>query len=120
MSAAASTNSNPVVELKDVVVEYPNGVRALDKISLDIFDGDLVGLIGPNGAGKSTLLNVILGLILPASGSAKLFGEAISSKNLKHIGYVPQNVHPADQKFPSTVFETVLLGRVPRAGLFHR
>ena len=79
-----------------------------------------MGLIGPNGAGKTTLLSVILGLIKPDSGVVKLFGEPISNKNLRRVGYVPQALHSTAVGFPSTVFETVLFGRVPRAGLFHR
>ena len=74
-----------VVECDDVVVQYPNGVRALDHISLAIEKKDLVGLIGPNGAGKTTLLSVILGLIKPNSGVVKLFGEPISNKNLRRV-----------------------------------
>ncbi len=109
-----------IVECDDVVVQYPNGVRALDHISLAIDRKDLVGLIGPNGAGKTSLLSVILGLIRPDSGVVRLFGEPISNKNLRRVGYVPQALHSTAVGFPSTVSETVLFGRVPRAGLFHR
>ena len=55
----------PVVEIRDLSVRYPNGVIALDSITLDVNDKDLIALIGPNGAGKSTLIKVILGLIKP-------------------------------------------------------
>jgi zinc transport system ATP-binding protein len=109
-----------IVECDDVVVQYPNGVRALDHISLTIDRKDLVGLIGPNGAGKTSLLNVILGLIKPDSGAVRLFGEPVSNNNLRRVGYVPQALHSTAVGFPATVFETVLFGRVPRAGLFHR
>jgi len=108
-----------VIQLIDVVVDYSNGVRALDHLSLDVSKNDIVGLIGPNGAGKSTLLGVMLGLVKPNSGTVRLFGEPISSKNLRRVGYVPQNLQSANE-FPATVVETVLLGRVPRTGLFHR
>ena len=108
-----------IIELEDVGVKYPNGVQALNHITLEIFKNDLMGLIGPNGAGKSTLLSVILGLIKPSFGIVKLFGEPVLSKNLRRVGYVPQFSYSADE-FPATVFETVLLGRVPRVGLFHR
>lgn len=109
-----------VVEFKDVTVRYPNGVIALDGITLDIHSGDLVGLIGPNGSGKSTLLNVILGLVNPTSGTVLLFGAPVSCENLRRIGYVSQKAQPKDANFPSTVFETVLMGRISKAGLFHR
>jgi len=114
------SDAKPVVELSDIVVQYPNGVVALDHISLNFYEGDLVRLIGPNGAGKSTLLSIILGLTRPTSGGAKLFGEPISSANLRRVGYVPQTMQSSATAFPATVFETVLLGRIPRAGLFHR
>jgi zinc transport system ATP-binding protein len=112
--------SNPIIELHDVSVRYGNGVLALDKITLDVNNRDLIGLIGPNGAGKSTLLNVVLGLIKPTSGSVKLFGSEVLSKNLKYVGYVPQKAQAQDPNFPFTVFETVMLGRAVRRGLLQR
>jgi zinc transport system ATP-binding protein len=110
----------PIVELENVRVDYPGGVQAIDQVNLEIFEKDLIGLIGPNGAGKSTLLGVILGLIKPTHGAVKLFGEAPKPKNLRLVGYVPQKAQVVDTNFPATVDETVLLGRVPSAGLFHR
>jgi len=112
--------NQPIVELENVRVDYPGGVQAIDKVNLEIFEKDLVGLIGPNGAGKSTLIGVILGLIKPRHGSVRLFGEALKPRNLRLIGYVPQKAQLIDNNFPATVDETVLLGRVPGAGLFHR
>lgn len=110
----------PIVEFRDVSVRYDNGVLALDRITLDVNDRDLIGLIGPNGAGKSTLLKVILGLIKTTSGSVKLFDDEALAKNLKCVGYVPQKAQAQDPTFPFTVFETVMLGRTARAGLLHR
>ncbi len=92
----------------------------MDHITFTIYEKDFIGLIGPNGAGKSTLLSVILGLIKPTSGTVKLFGEPISLRNLRKVGYVPQTLQSSIAGFPATVFETVLFGRIPRAGLFHR
>src|SRR5207253_10441398 len=88
--------------------------------SLQVYQRDIVGIIGPNGAGKSTLLSVVLGLVKPTTGEARLFGKPISSDGLRRVGYVPQKAQPRDINFPSTVYETVLMGRVPKAGLFHR
>ena len=112
--------AKPVVELRDICVRYPNGVLALDGITLDVHDLDLIALIGPNGAGKSTLLKVILGLIKPTSGSIKLFGSEDLTQNLKYVGYVPQSAQARDPNLPFTVFETVILGRTPQAGLLRR
>jgi zinc transport system ATP-binding protein len=112
--------AKPVVELRDIGVKYPNGVIALEGITLDVNDLDLIALIGPNGAGKSTLLKVILGLIKPTSGTIKLFGSEDLMQNLKYVGYVPQSAQARDPNLPFTVFETVILGKTPQLGLFHR
>jgi zinc transport system ATP-binding protein len=109
----------PVVELSNVSVRYANGVLALDGINIDVNEKDLIALIGPNGAGKSTLLNIILGLVKPTTGSVKLFGTQELTKNLKYVGYVPQGAQARDANLPFSVFETVMLGRTPHAGLFH-
>ena len=99
-------------------MRYPGGVQALDHITLKIRKGDFVGLIGPNGAGKSTLLNVILGIVKPNTGYVRLFGEPISPRNLRKIGYVPQIPYSKDTNFPSTVYEAVLMGRIPHSSRF--
>jgi len=114
------TASNVIVDLEQIGVQYEGGVQALENISLQIYQKDLVGIIGPNGAGKSTLLSVILGLVKPTSGNVRLFGNPVSGEGLRRVGYVPQKAQPRDINFPSTVYETVLMGRVPKAGLFHR
>jgi zinc transport system ATP-binding protein len=114
------TASNAIVDLENVGVQYEGDVQALENISLQIYQKDLVGIIGPNGAGKSTLLSVILGLVKPTTGGVRLFGKPISSEALRRVGYVPQKAQPRDVNFPSTVYETVLMGRVPKAGLLHR
>ena len=106
-----------LIELNNVGVQYPNGVWAVSHISFRVFKNDLVGFIGPNGAGKTTLIGVILGLIRPTSGTVTLFGEPISIRNLRRIGYVPQVLESTTSGFPATVLETVMLGRVPHAGL---
>ena len=110
---------NPLVEIRELKVTYPNGVNALEGITIDVNKKDLIALIGPNGAGKSTLLKVILGLTKPTSGSIKLFGSSDLSKNLKYVGYVPQSAQARDPNLPFSVYETVMLGRTPVAGLFH-
>lgn len=111
--------AKPVLELSDVSVRYANGVLALDGINMDVNEKDLIALIGPNGAGKSTLLKIILGLIRPTTGMVKLFGTQELTKNLKYVGYVPQSAQARDANSPFSVFETVMLGRTPHAGLFH-
>jgi zinc transport system ATP-binding protein len=113
------TQPKPLLEIRGLNVKYPNGVTALEDINLDICESDLIALIGPNGAGKSTLLKAILGLIKPSSGSIKLFGCTDLDKNLKSVGYVPQTALVRDPNLPFTVYETVMMGRTPVAGLLH-
>ena len=50
------------IEIRDVTKIYPNGVRAVDELDLDIAEGEFVVLVGPSGCGKSTLLRMIAGL----------------------------------------------------------
>ncbi|TLZ87672.1 MAG: metal ABC transporter ATP-binding protein [Methanobacteriota archaeon] len=113
-----SDATEPVLELRDVAVEYPGGIRAIDGIRLRVFPHDLLGLLGPNGAGKSTLLAVILGLQKPTRGSVRLFGRPVSPEGLRRLGYVPQRPQSTYPDFPATVLETVLLGRAARARPF--
>ena len=109
-----------VASFVDVSVTYGGGVDALNHVSLDIYEGDFLGVIGPNGAGKTTLLNVLLGLTPPSSGIVSLFDAPISPKGLRRVGYVPQKTATAEANSPFTVYETVLMGRAPRAGPLNR
>jgi zinc transport system ATP-binding protein len=114
------SDKKTVARFIDVDVSYSGGVDALNHVSLDVYEGDFLGVIGPNGAGKTTLLNVLLGLTPPSRGSVSLFGGHVSPSGLRRVGYVPQKVATADANSPFTVYETVLMGRAPRAGLLHR
>jgi len=53
------------------------GVQALDDVTLELHQQEVVGLIGPNGAGKSTLVNLMTGFDLPTSGTIELFGQDV-------------------------------------------
>jgi branched-chain amino acid transport system ATP-binding protein len=67
-----------MLELQDLYVYYGN-IRALDGVSMQVRDGELVTLIGSNGAGKSTTLKTISGLLRPKSGSLYYDGHALES-----------------------------------------
>jgi ABC-2 type transport system ATP-binding protein len=71
------------------------GKLALDGVSFDVPQGQIFGLLGPNGAGKSTLINILAGLVMKTSGSAKVWGFDIdrNPRNAKRsIGIVPQEI----------------------------
>lgn len=83
------------IETKEVKKSYEN-VTALKGIDLKIPKGEIFGFLGPNGAGKTTLIKSILGFTKPDFGAIKIFGEDISVKMKKRLGYLPEkvNIHP--------------------------
>ncbi|WP_206051679.1 ABC transporter ATP-binding protein [Nocardioides ferulae] len=68
------------IEVRDLVMTYGD-LRAVDEVSLDVGEGEFVGVVGPNGAGKTTLLEMIEGLRKPDSGSARVLGEPVWPRN---------------------------------------
>ena len=96
-------NAAPVLlDARDVVAGYLPGVDILNGCSLEVHEGEIVGIIGPNGAGKSTLVKAIFGLVPLRQGSVHLRGDDITVRPphelvQRGVGYVPQlhNVFPA-------------------------
>jgi branched-chain amino acid transport system ATP-binding protein len=66
-----------LLELKDITIRF-GGLVAVDGISLEVKEGNVVALIGPNGAGKSTVFNVVTGIYTPTSGKVLFRGEDIT------------------------------------------
>jgi ABC-2 type transport system ATP-binding protein len=92
-------------------------VQALDEVSLTVEEGAIFGLLGPNGAGKTTLVKILLGLVHPTSGTARLFDRPAGDPAARErIGFVPEN-----HRFPGffTAVQTLhaygRLADVPRA-----
>jgi len=80
------------VEVSNLVKVFGN-VRALDGLTFNVEKGEIYGLIGPNGAGKTTSLRIIATLLLPTSGSVKVFGLDVVSKAeevRRLISYLPE------------------------------
>ncbi len=100
-----------IIEVKNLSYSYPDGTPALKDISLEVFEGETLGIIGPNGAGKSTFLLHLNG-ILKGKGYIKVLDMDFNDKNLKKIrskvGMVFQD--PDNQLFMPTVFEDVAYG----------
>ena len=87
------------IEIVNLTKDYLVGfwrkkpVRALDALSLSVAEGEIFGFLGPNGAGKTTTLKLLMGLIYPTSGSARILGRPIDDVSLhREIGYLPE--HP--------------------------
>jgi zinc transport system ATP-binding protein len=99
----------PAITLEHVSFAY-DGVPALEDVSLEVAEGEFLGLVGPNGGGKSTLLRIVLGLLVPDAGRTNVFGlPPVRARGA--LGYVPQFA-AFRRDFPVTVEETVLLGRL--------
>ena len=83
--------SSPVIETSGLT-KYYGKVRGIENISLSIDEGEIFGFIGPNGAGKSTTIRLLLNLIFPTRGNARILGMDVVSDTKKikeHVGYVP-------------------------------
>ena len=83
-----------MIEVKNVTKKY-GGLTAVDNISFEIKEGEIIGLLGPNGAGKSTTMNMITGYIEPTEGEIIINNFDISKKSKKaksQIGYMPEGV----------------------------
>jgi ATP-binding cassette, subfamily B, bacterial PglK len=103
---------SPLPFKKDLILEsvnfrYPSTkVLALKEINLSIKQGESVGFIGSTGVGKSTLVDIILGLLVPASGVVKIDGIDIQTNPRgwqDRIGYVPQSIFLTDDTIRSNV-----------------
>jgi ABC-2 type transport system ATP-binding protein len=70
----------PAIEAVDLVKTYDD-LRAVDGVSLEVAEGEFVGVLGPNGAGKTTLLEVLEGLRRPDAGTARVLGEEVWPRN---------------------------------------
>ena len=75
VAATDSTGSRkPLISMRNVSLSYGN-FQALTDVSVDFYQGELVGLVGDNGAGKTTLIRIISGIIAPNSGEVYFDGE---------------------------------------------
>jgi energy-coupling factor transport system ATP-binding protein len=102
-----------LIEVADLVFEYPDGTPALRHINLDIFANQFIAFIGQNGAGKTTLAKSLNGLLKPTSGSIKIENldtreRGTTKKIVTKVGYVFQN--PDHQLFNNSVYKEVAYG----------
>jgi len=88
---------HPVIEIQGLTKEYPLGHwrpgkrRSLDNLNLQVEEGEVFGFLGPNGAGKTTTLKLLMGLIFPTAGTARVLGHSIDDIRMhRDIGYLPE------------------------------
>ncbi len=88
--------SETVIEIRDLTKEYRDfwgkrKVLALDGLNLDVYRGEVFGFLGPNGSGKTTTVKLLLGLLFPTRGHAKVLGKDPGSVEAnQHIGFLPE------------------------------
>jgi general nucleoside transport system ATP-binding protein len=109
-----------LVEMRNIVKVYPNGVVANDGINFSIEKGEIHALVGENGAGKTTLMKILYGLEQPTEGEILLNGEPVSFRSpLEAIASGIGMVHQNFMQIPSfTVAENIVLGEEPTKNSF--
>jgi ABC-2 type transport system ATP-binding protein len=87
----------PAIEIAGLTKDYAVGFwrkrmrRALDNLELEVQQGEIFGFLGPNGAGKTTTLKLLMGLIFPTGGTARILGRSTGDVAIhREIGYLPE------------------------------
>ena len=106
-------SAEKLIEVKDLIFNYPDGTQALRDISLDIYANQFIAFIGQNGAGKTTLAKCLNGLLKPNAGYVKIDNmdtreKGTTKKIVTKVGYVFQN--PDHQLFNNTIFKEIAYG----------
>ena len=98
MTVTGKDTCEAVVEIVQLTKDYEVGflkkkrVRALDHLNLEVRRGEIFGFLGPNGAGKTTTLKLLMGLIYPTEGTARILDHSIDDVATRsRIGYLPEN-----------------------------
>lgn len=111
---------NAIVSIKNLTKTYEGDFTALNDVSLDIEEGEIIALLGPNGAGKTTLISVICGLVTPTSGTVTVGGHDIlddykAARRL--IGLVPQEItiEPFEKVINTTKLSRGIFGMKPNS-----
>ncbi len=106
----------PIVSVQNLTKSFAGGFTALNDVSLDIEEGEILALLGPNGAGKTTLISTICGITLPSSGRITVGGHDTiddfrAARDL--IGLVPQeiNLEPFEKVINTVRFSRGLFGK---------
>jgi ABC-2 type transport system ATP-binding protein len=115
-TTTSKENSELPIQIRSLRKTFPlkwrkGSVVAIDGLDLEVQRGEVFGLLGPNGSGKSTTLKVLLGLLRPTSGEARLFGESVATvASRRRLGYLPES--PYFYKFLSGEETLKFFGRL--------
>jgi ABC-2 type transport system ATP-binding protein len=89
--------AGPAIEIENLTKDYPFGFlhlrkkRSLENLTMQVEDGEVFGFLGPNGAGKSTTIKLLMSLIFPTAGTARILGKPISDIEMhRDVGYLPE------------------------------
>lgn len=110
-AAARATDTRHIVSISGLEKTYRSGLRALQRVDLDIRKGEIFALLGPNGAGKTTLIGIVCGLVKPSAGTVRVGGCDIVRDyrvTRRMVGLVPQELHTG---MFETVWDTVRFSR---------
>ena len=87
----------PAIEIENLTKDYPYGFlhlrkkRSLEGLTMQVENGEVFGFLGPNGAGKSTTIKLLVGLIFPEAGTARVLGRPTTDIEMhRNIGYLPE------------------------------
>ncbi len=114
-------SNEPLIELEGLRKIYRRGwwgksLDALQAVSFQVRRGEVFGLLGPNGAGKTTIIKILLGIIRPSAGKARLLGyPAGDRRGRQRVGYLPENLQLPPHQTAETALE--YYGRL--SGLSH-
>jgi energy-coupling factor transport system ATP-binding protein len=102
-----------LIQVEDLVLEYPDGTRALDGVRLDVREHEFIALIGQNGSGKTTLSKCLNGILRPTEGAVRIGDldtreRGATKRIVTRVGYVFQN--PDHQLFNNTVHKEIAYG----------
>ena len=111
-----------VIDIQNLSKYYGKN-RGIESINLSVNQGEIFGFIGPNGAGKSTTIRILLNLLFPSGGSAKILGMDVvrDSKKIKnYIGYIPSDASYYDKMTVEEflIYQTKILYYVPNTLIF--
>jgi zinc transport system ATP-binding protein len=112
-----TSGPRPVIEMENVSYSFGDE-PVLQDVSLNVNQGDFVGIIGPNGGGKTTLLRLALGVLKPATGTVRLLGGPPDKTRIR-AGYIPQETS-SNKWFPISVLDVTLMGLLSRRRMLSR